>query len=84
MNRKAEEDLKTLALELKTKCDKMGREIELEKSAQIFHKLGLLHAQTPDKIPLIKSIGLLNSALARKPDNAYEIEKDLGDTCQRI
>ena len=85
MDKAGGDELKSLALELKAACDKNGQEINSIKSAKIIHKLGLAHLKhRQDQISLIKSVGLLNSAIARKPNNADEIQRDLSSLCQLI
>ena len=80
-----DKNVKILALELKNACDSNDLETNPSESAKIFYKIGLEHFRlSPDKISLIRSVGLLNSALARKANNASEIEKDLAKICQHI
>ena len=80
-----DKNLQYLALELKTLCDSRGIEISSKKSAKIIHKIGLEYLKlSPDKVSLIRSVGLLNSALARQPNNASKIESDLAKVCQHI
>ena len=82
-----EEEIKCLCLQLKKNCVfKNGKGIEIDptKSAKIFYKLGLVYSKRCDRISLIKSVGLLNSAIERKPDNVFKIEKDLYKVCQHI
>ena len=80
-----DKNLKSLALELKDACDSKGVEINPSQSAKTIHKIGLEHLKlSPDKISLIRSVGLLNSALAREPNNASEIKNDLSKVCQHI
>ena len=82
---KVDKNLQCLALELKKGCDSKGLEINSSESAKIIHKIGLEHLKlSPNKTSLIKSVGLLNSALARKPNNASDIENDLSNVCQHI
>ena len=74
-------------LAVKKNCvfkDGKGIEIDPTKSAKIFYKLGLVYSKRCDRISLIKSVGLLNSAIERKPDNVFKIEKDLYKVCQHI
>ena len=78
-------NLQYLVLKLKKGCDSNGLEINPCESAKIIHKIGLEHLKlSPDKVSLIKSVGLLNSALAREPSNASDIENDLSNACQHI
>ena len=77
--------IKDLAIKLQSLCDDKGIEIKPTKSAEIIHELGLLHLkQSPDKIGLIKSVGLLNAAIVRKPKNVSKIEEDLCKVCVHI
>jgi len=77
--------LRDHALNLKAICDQNGHEIDPSVSAPIFYKLGLFYyKQSPDKISLVKSVGLLNSAVVRKPHNVFEIEKRLSKICREI
>ena len=70
---------------LRTLCDVKGRETQPKKSADIIRQLGLIYRKrTPNKISLIKSIGLLNAAIVRKPANVSQIESDLFEVCQHI
>ena len=80
-----DEELMRLSREMKATCDDHGVEKCPSKSAEIIHKLGLLYFQGySDKISLLKSIGLLNSAIARKPNNVSDIERDLSKICLHI
>ena len=66
-------------------CDKSGKEIYPEKAAQIFYHLGKIYKkQSPDKMILIKSVGLLNAAIVRKPINTFQIKCDLSDLCRHV
>ena len=74
-----------LAWELKLQCNNKGIENDCKKSAEIIYKIGLEHFKmSPDKISLIKCIGLLNSAIARNPNNVFDIKQDLYYKCQHI
>ena len=74
-----------LAQQLKDVCDDSGKEIDPSKSATIIHELGLIYRQrSPDKFSLIKSAGLLNAAIIRKPPNVSDIKQDLADLCKHI
>ena len=76
---------KALSLELKSVCNDKGFEIDFAKSAEIIHKLGLVYFQrSSSKISLIQSVGLLNSAIARKPKNISLIKQDLFEVCQFV
>ena len=89
----AEKIPENLILRLKYVCDKIGNkyvESNPQISAKIFHQVGKHFQQmfrqqlNPNKISLIQCAGLLNSALARKPDNVDEIQQDLRDLCKNI
>ena len=74
-----------LAKQLRDCCDESGKEIDLSKSAQLIHQLGLKYRKrSPDKISLIQCVGLLNAALFRKPVNVLEVRSDLSEACQHI
>ena len=74
-----------LAQQLKDVCDDSGNEIDLSKSGTIIHELGLMYRQrSPDKFALIKSAGLLNAAIIRKPPNVSGVKQDLADLCKHI
>jgi len=75
-----------LAQELKINyCDTTGKETNIRKAGEIFHKIGLIYRKrSPDKISLIKSVGLLNAALIRSPSNVSEIKSDLYEICQHV
>ena len=76
---------KRLALKLKDLCNDKGIEIDLVASSEIIHKLGLLYSQRSfNKISLIQSVGLLNSAIARNPKNMSIIKRDLSQVCRFI
>ena len=73
------------AMQLKLRCNEKGIEKDPTNSANKIYEIALEHFKmSPDKISLIKCIGLLNSALVRKPNNASDIEKDLYDKCRHI
>ena len=74
-----------LAQQLKDQCDDSGKEIDPSTSATIIQELGLIYRQrSPDKFSLIKSAGLLNAAIIRKPLNVSEIKEDLADLCRHV
>ena len=64
---------------------KQFKETEPQKAAEIIHKIALVYRRrSPDKIPLIKCVGLLNAAIIRKPSNISQIEADLAQVCKHI
>ena len=76
---------KAISLELQSRCDNRGIEINSVNSANIFHELGLVYFQKrTSKVSLIKSVGLLNSAIARNPKRISLIKQDLSKVCQFI
>ena len=76
---------KILCWQLKLVCDKKGIETDPSKSAEIIHKLGLVFfRQSCNKISLIQSVGLLNSAIARNPKNIAEVKQDLSKVCNFV
>ena len=79
------EESKRLALKLKDLCNDKGIEIDPAASSEIIHKLGLLYFRKGcNKISLIQSVGLLNSAIARNPKNISIIQRDLSKVCLYI
>ena len=76
----------SLANQLKNKyCDDTGKETQPKEAAEIIHKLGKIYnRRSPDKISLIKSVGLFNAAIVRSPSNLSDVENDLADICQHI
>ena len=74
-----------LAQKLNLICDEHGRELDIQKSAQILHELAKIYQKrSPDLFSLIKSAALYNAAIARNPENANEIENDLKQLCKHI
>ena len=66
-------------------CDETGKEIDPKRAAEIIHETGKIYRQrSPDKLSLIKSVGLLNAAIVRNPPNLLHIQNDLSLTCQHI
>ena len=69
----------------KASVGKQFKETEPQKAAEIIHKIALIYKrQSPDKISLIKCVGLLNAAIIRKPSNISQIEADLTEVCKHI
>ena len=75
-----------LATEMKERyCDATGKETNVEKAAEIIHKIGLIYRKrSPDKISLIKSAGLFNAAILRNPQTVSQIKSDLSELCQHV
>ena len=62
---------------------KQFKETEPEKAAEVIYKIALIYKRrSPDKISLIKCVGLLNAAIIRKPSNISQIEADLAKVCK--
>ena len=76
----------TLAKEMKKNhCNKLGKETDIAATGKIIHQIGKLYRkQSPDKLSLIKSAGLYNAAIVRKPTNVSQIRSDLFELCQHI
>ena len=76
---------KLISERLKEMCNDEGEELDPEKAAQVLFKLGKIYREKcPDKLSLIKSVGLLNAALARKPSNKNDIQQELDSLCKQI
>jgi len=66
-------------------CDTSGKEINPRMVAKILHQIGMIYRKnSPDKISLIKTAGLLNAAIVRNPSNVSQIKSDLSELCQHI
>ena len=84
--------LQTLAQNLKDCCEvttidgsQRFKETNPQESALILHKIAKIYLEEePNKISLIKSVGLLNAAAVRNPSNITAIEEDISNTCRRI
>ena len=80
-----DKELKEFSLQLKAICDKNGIEKYFNKSAEIIHKLGMVYfRQSLNKVSLIQSVGLLNSAILRKPKNILKVKQDLSNVCLHV
>ena len=81
-----DEKIFSISLKLQMDCSNNGTEIDPKKSANLFYLLGKAHFKhsVGNKISLLRSVGLLNSALARKPVNASNIEKELKEICRHV
>ena len=75
-----------LAQQLKDNyCDETGKETDTAKAADIIHQIGLIYRKrSPDKMSLIKSVGLFNAAIVRNPLNVTKVKLDLSEICQHI
>ena len=71
---------------IKETCfDETGKEINASKTCEILHQSGKIYQkQSPDKLPLIKSIGLFDAAFVRNTLKRSETEIDLSETCRYI
>ena len=71
----------------KESVEKGERQMETdpEKAAEILHKIALIYKlRSPDKISLIKCVGLLNAAILRNPSNISQVKADLTDVCKHV
>jgi len=85
-NMKILDEEQELAQQLKEICSKhsngLYQETDPAKGGEILHKIGLIYARrSPDKISLIKSVGLLNAAIVRNSSNVWQIKTDLVNLC---
>ena len=81
----SDEDEWCLAEQLKAHCYLNGKEKNPKESAKILHKLGIAYRRkSPDKQSLIQSVGLMTSAVLRKPENEDLIKQDLEKTCLHL
>ena len=61
------------------------KETEPQKAAEIIYEIAKIYRNcSPDKISLIKSVGLLNAAIVRNPSNVAQIKSELSDLCHHI
>jgi len=73
-----------LQKQLQQLCDKSGRELDVQKSAFVFEKLGLLYqTKSPDKISLIRSAALFNAAIVRQSSNP-SFQHNLHELCKHV
>ena len=80
-----EKELNLAKIMKKEYCDNTGKETQPRKSAEIIHELGKIYRRrSPDKLSLIKSVGLFNAAIVRNPSNLSEVKHDLSEICQHI
>ena len=66
-------------------CDDTGKETQPKKAAEIIHELGKVYRRrSPDKLSLIKSVGLFNAAILRNPSNLSDVKNDQLEICRHI
>jgi len=66
-------------------CNSDGKEINLQASALLLHKLGQVYQKrSPDMFSLIRSATLYNAVLVRNPPNKQLVENDLEHLCSHI
>ena len=64
---------------------KRQKETDPEKAAEILHKIALIYKlRSPNKISLIKCVGLLNAAILRNPSNISQVKADLTDVNKHV
>ena len=69
----------------KESAGKQLKKTNPEKAAEILHKIALIYKhRSPDKVSLIRCVGLLNAAILRNPSNIHQIKADLIDVCKHI
>ncbi|CAK8673158.1 unnamed protein product [Clavelina lepadiformis] len=85
-----EQELNKMAEQLKIFLHKNGKEKDPEKSASIFHQMGLLYKDQSKqddsitkKLSLIRSAALLNAAVTRQPGNE-QFKQSLKDFCSDL
>ncbi|CAK8673135.1 unnamed protein product [Clavelina lepadiformis] len=85
-----EQELNRMAEQLKQFLDKNGKENDPEKSASIFHQMGLLFKEQSKqddfitkKLSLIRSAALFNAAVTRQPGNE-QFKQSLKDFCSDL
>ena len=82
---KQKKELNLASLMKNEHCDVTGKETQPNKAAEIFHELGKIYrTRSPDKLSLIKSVGLFNAAIVRNPSNLSEVKRELFEICQHI
>ena len=79
---------KELAAKLRRLCKNHGskwKETHPKQSAKVIHQLALHYRKySPDKFSLVRSAGLLNAAIVRKPDNVDNVAQDLQHLCSHV
>ena len=75
-----------LAKQLKNDyCDEDGKETNPAKASEILYKIGKIYRnRSPDKLSLIRCVGLFNAAVIRNPDNVDNIQCDIDEACHHI
>ena len=64
-------------------CNESGKETNAAEAGAILHKIGRVYRKrSPDKISIIKSVGLFNAAIFRNPSNITQVQSDLSEICQ--
>ncbi|XP_078481347.1 uncharacterized protein LOC144742566 [Ciona intestinalis] len=77
-------NVKEIANEIRTICNKNGVEEKPKESAKLLHKLAKVLRKSEDKISLIQATTLMNAALLRMPDNKEIVEQDLKLLCKGV
>ena len=75
-----------LAKQLKNNyCDEDGEEMNSAKAAEILYEIGKIYRnRSPNKLSLIRCVGLFNAAVIRNPDNVDDIQRDIDEVCHHI
>ena len=85
INEEQEKELNLANLMKNEYCDVTGKETQPKQTAKIFHDFGKIYrTRSPDKLSLIKSVGLFNAAIVRNPSNLSEVKGELFEICQHI
>ena len=64
---------------------KQLKETDPEKSVEILHKISLIYKlRSPDKISLIRYVGLLNAAILRNSSSVSQVKADFIDVCHHV
>ena len=85
INEEQEKELNLANLMKNEYCHVTGKETQPKQTAKIFHELGKIYrTRSPDKLSLIKSVGLFNAAIVRNPSNLSEVKRELFEICQHI
>ena len=84
-NSEQEKELNFAKLMKNEYCDDTGKETQPKKAAEIIYELGKIYRRrSPDKLSLIKSVGLFNAAIVRNPSNLSDVKNDQLEICRHI
>ena len=85
-NKKENDEEFKLAQQMKEHyCDESGKERNRLLAAKVLYQIGMIYRKrSPDKLSLIKSAGLFNSAMVRSPSNLSQVKAKLIEICQHV